>query len=161
MLKLYRTDNKVLQEINKIKDGCWVNMVDPSYNEVAEIAGHFNIDEADIMAALDDEESSRIELEDGYTLILIDIPSVEVRHDKNRHTTIPLGILITQTVIITVCTVETPILNDFINKRIKDFSTKKKMRFIYQIKIICICAIFVVILQSICVRTCTQANERI
>ena len=28
---------------------------------------------------------------------------------------------------------DTPILNDFINKRIKDFSTKKKMRFIYQI----------------------------
>lgn len=133
MLKLYRTDNKVLKELSTIKDGCWVNMVNPSYNEVAEIAGQFDIDEADIMAALDDEESSRIELEDGYTLILIDIPSVEVRHDKNRHTTIPLGILITQTAIITVCTVETPILNDFINKRIKDFSTKKKMRFIYQI----------------------------
>ena len=43
MLKLYRTDNKVLHELDRIKDGCWVNMVDPSYNEVAEIAGHFNI----------------------------------------------------------------------------------------------------------------------
>lgn len=133
MLKLYRTDNKVLHEIDEVTDGCWVNMVNPSYNEVAEIAYQFGIDEADIMAALDEEESSRIELEDGYTLILIDIPSVEVRHDKNRHTTIPLGMLITQTAIITVCTVETPILNDFISKRIKDFSTKKKMRFIYQI----------------------------
>jgi magnesium transporter len=133
MLKLYRTENKVLKEVETITDGCWVNMVNPSYQEVAEIADEFEIDEADIMAALDEEESSRIELEDGYTLILIDIPSVEVRHDKNRHTTIPLGILITQAAIVTVCTVETPILTDFINKRIKDFSTKKKMRFIYQI----------------------------
>ena len=133
MLKLYRTHNKVISEVDEITDGCWVYMVNPSYKEVTEIAEKFEIDDADIMAALDEEESSRIELEDGYTLILIDIPSVEVRHDKNRHTTIPLGILITQTAIITVCTVETPILNDFINKRIKDFSTKKKMRFIYQI----------------------------
>lgn len=133
MLKLYRTEDKVLKEIDQITDGCWINMVNPSYHEVADIADEFGIDEADIMAALDDEESSRIELEDGYTLILIDIPSVEVRHDKNRHTTIPLGMLITQSVIITVCTLETPILNDFINKRIKDFSTKKRMRFIYQI----------------------------
>lgn len=133
MVNLYRTDNKVLKEIGEITDGCWVNMVDPSYQEIAEIAYQFGIDEADIMAALDEEESSRIELEDGYTLIIIDIPAVEVRHEKNRHTTIPLGMLITQTAIITVCTVETPILNDFINKRIKDFSTKKKMRFIYQI----------------------------
>ncbi len=133
MVKLYRTEDKVLQEIDEFTDGCWVNMVSPSYQEVTEIANRFEIDDADIMAALDDEESSRIELEDGYTLILIDIPSVEVRHDKNRHTTIPLGILITQTAIITVCTAETPILQDFINKRVKDFSTKKKMRFIYQI----------------------------
>lgn len=133
MVNLYRTDNKVLKEIEEITDGCWVNMVDPSYQEIAEIAYQFGIDEADIMAALDEEESSRIELEDGYTLIIIDIPAVEVRHEKNRHTTIPLGMLITQTNIITVCTEETPILNDFINKRIKDFSTKKKMRFIYQI----------------------------
>lgn len=133
MVNLYRTDNKVLREIDEVTDGCWVNMVNPSYHEVAAIAEEFGIDEADIMAALDEEESSRIELEDGYTLIIIDIPSVEVRHEKNRHTTIPLGMLITQSVIITVCTVETPILNDFINKRIKDFSTKKKMRFIYQI----------------------------
>ncbi len=133
MLNLYRTEDKILKEIDEITDGCWINMVNPSYHEVAEIADEFGIDEADIMAALDDEESSRIELEDGYTLILIDIPSVEVRHDKNRHTTVPLGMLITQSAIITVCTVETPILSDFINKRIKDFSTKKKMRFIYQI----------------------------
>ncbi|MDD6394819.1 MAG: magnesium transporter CorA family protein [Acutalibacteraceae bacterium] len=133
MVKLYRTEDKVLQEIDEFTDGCWINMVSPSYQEVTEIANRFEIDDADIMAALDDEESSRIELEDGYTLILIDIPSVEVRHDKNRHTTIPLGILITQTAIITVCTAETPILQDFVNKRVKDFSTKKKMRFIYQI----------------------------
>ena len=133
MLRIYRTDNKILHEVEEVTDGCWVNMVAPSYQEVAEMAEAFDVDEADIMAALDEEESSRIELEDGYTLILVDIPSVELRHDKYRHTTIPLGLLITQTAIITVCTVETPILNDFINKRIKDFSTKKKMRFIYQI----------------------------
>ena len=133
MRKLYRTENKVLKEIKEVTDGCWMNMVNPTYQEIAETAEEFGVDEADLMAALDDEESSRIELEDGYTLILVDIPSVEVRHDKNRHTTIPLGLIITQTGIITVCTAETPILTDFINKRIKDFSTKKKMRFIYQI----------------------------
>ena len=45
MMNLYRTDNKVLREIDKITDGCWVNMVDPAYNEVAAIADHFDIDE--------------------------------------------------------------------------------------------------------------------
>ncbi len=35
-----------------------------------------------MLAALDEEESSRIELQDGYTLILVDIPSIEIRHEK-------------------------------------------------------------------------------
>lgn len=78
-------------------------------------------------------ESSRIELEDGYTLILVDIPALEIRHDKEAYTTIPLGIILANDMIITVCSEETPILQAFVNGRVKEFSTKKKLRFVYQI----------------------------
>ena len=64
----------------------------------AEIAEVLNVDIEDIQAALDEEESSRIELQDGYTLILVDIPTVEIRHEKQSYTTIPLGIILTQDV---------------------------------------------------------------
>ena len=33
----------------------------------------------------------------------------------------------------TVCTDDTPVLQNFVNNRVKEFSTKKKMRFVYQI----------------------------
>ena len=49
------------------------------------------------------------------------------------YTTIPLGIVIKQDTIITICREDTPVINYFINNRVKEFSTKKKMRFIYQI----------------------------
>ena len=62
---------------------------------------------------MDEEESSRISLEDGYTLILVDIPSPEVRHEKKMYTTIPLGILIKQNAIITICKEDTPVLQYF------------------------------------------------
>ena len=101
--------------------------------ESQKIADYFDIDITDIRAALDDEESSRIELEDGYTLILVDIPSIEVNHDVETYITVPLGILLTQGAIITVCTEETPVLQHFVKRRVRDFSTKKKMRFVYQI----------------------------
>ena len=68
------------------------------------VAEKLNIDIQDLLAALDEEESSRVELEDGYTLILIDIPTTEIRHDKEAYTTIPLGIILTSDTIITVCT---------------------------------------------------------
>ena len=108
-------------------------MVNPSVTEGQMIADQLDVDIEDVLAALDEEESSRIELQDGYTLILVDIPSVEIRHEKKSYTTIPLGIILTGDVIVTVCTEETPVLDAFINDRVKEFSTKKKLRFVYQI----------------------------
>ena len=49
------------------------------------------------------------------------------------YTTIPLGIVIKQETIITICREDTPVINYFINNKVREFSTKKKMRFIYQI----------------------------
>ena len=133
MVKFYRTDDKLIHELDTLQGGTWIQMVNPSVAEGQMVADELNVDIEDVLAALDEEESSRIELQDGYTLILVDIPTVEIRHEKQSYTTIPLGIILTQDVIVTVCTDDTPVLQNFVNNRVKEFSTKKKMRFVYQI----------------------------
>ncbi|MCH5267363.1 MAG: magnesium transporter CorA family protein [Lachnospiraceae bacterium] len=133
MISIYRTDDRKIHEESGIEPGTWINMVNPTVTEGELIAESLHIDIQDLLAALDEEESSRVELEDGYTLILVDIPTIEIRHDKEAYTTIPLGIILTHDIIITVCTEETPVLQAFVNGRVKEFSTKKKMRFVYQI----------------------------
>lgn len=133
MLNIYKTEEGQLHELEEMEDGVWVRLTAPTREESQRVAQAFDIDFDDIRAAMDEEESSRISLEDGYTLILVDIPTPEIRHEKTAYTTIPLGILLTQNVIITVCNDMTPILNYFVNRKVKDFSTKKKMRFVYQI----------------------------
>ena len=95
MVKYYRTDDRKIHEEPTIQDGVWVQMVNPSVAEGQMVADALDMDVEDVLAALDEEESSRIELQDGYTLILVDIPSIEIRHEKESYTTIPLGILIT------------------------------------------------------------------
>ena len=133
MIKIYKTEESIVHEIEKSEEGAWINMVSPNMEECMKIAEQFDIDIGDVRAALDDEESSRIDLEDGYTLILVDIPSVEIRYKREAYTTIPLGIILVDGVIITVCGEETPVLEAFEKRRVRDFSTKKKMRFVYQI----------------------------
>ena len=133
MLKYFKTDDQIIHEEEKLCDGCWVRMIAPTQEECSYIAEQLMVDIEDIQAALDPEESSRIELQDGYTLILVDIPATEVRHKKHVYTTIPLGIILTSDVIVTICTEDTPILQGFINRRVKEFSTKKRLRFVYQI----------------------------
>ena len=133
LVKIYRTDDRKIHEEEELTEGVWVQMVNPSEGEGEEYARKLDVDITDLLAALDEEESSRIELEDGYTLILVDIPTTEIRMDKEAYTTIPLGIILTKDAIITVCTEDTPVLQSFVLGRVKEFSTKKRLRFVYQI----------------------------
>lgn len=74
-----------------------------------------------------------MEIEDDYTLILIDIPIIEIRSDQKAYTSIPLGIMLMEDYLITVCAEKSPVLEYFVNSIVKEFSTKKQMRFVYQI----------------------------
>ena len=133
MLAIYETVNRRLTRADEIEEGTWICLTAPSQEEIREVAATLDIEPADVQAALDPEESARISLEDGYTVIIVDIPLKVDGAAEGVYTTIPLGILLTQTTITTVCSVDTPVLSDFASCRVRGCSTKKKMRFVYQI----------------------------
>lgn len=133
MIDIVKTSNGVLQKMNEITEGCWIAMTNPSATEIMEISEITGIDINHIRAPLDEEERARIEVEDDYTIIVVDIPTLEKRNDKDRYVTIPLGIIVAKENIITVCLEETPILKCFMDGRVRDFHTHKKTRFILQI----------------------------
>lgn len=133
MIKLYKTEQKIISEIDSYEPDAWIQLTKPTVEESRFIAEKFDIDLADVRAALDDEESSRVEVEKNYTLILVDIPSIEIRNDREAYTTIPLGIILLDQYIITVCAEETPVLEAFVERKVRDISTKKRMRLMYQI----------------------------
>ena len=133
MIQIFRTVDGEIRREEEITKNCWVALTDPSASETAEIAEQFGIDVADLRASLDEEERSHIEVEDDYTLVLVDIPMIEERNGKDWYMTIPLGIILTKDVIFTVCLEETPILNSFMDGRVRGFHTHMKTRFILQI----------------------------
>lgn len=133
MIRYYKTIDNKLEKLNSFENGCWINLVEPNQSEINDIVTLLNIDAESVKAALDEEERSRIDVEDNHTLILIDIPVDESDSNSSHYSTIPLGIIIVNNVIVTVCTAQTKILNDFIVGHIKDFYTYKKTRFILQI----------------------------
>ena len=130
-----KPSNRRLTRADEIEEGTWICLTAPSQEEIREVAATLDIEPADVQAALDPEESARISLEDGYTVIIVDIPLKVDGAAEGVYTTIPLGILLTQTTITTVCSVDTPVLSDFASCRVRGFSTKKKMRFVYQIPV--------------------------
>ena len=133
MIKIFKSENGAIHQVQERTAGCWVAMTNPTAAEIAETAKAYGIDPDHIKAPLDDEERARIEVEDTYSLILVDIPSVAEHDGKDGFVTIPMGIITAAEAIITVCLEETPVLDAFMNGKVRNFYTNMKTRFILQI----------------------------
>ncbi|MFK3418177.1 magnesium transporter CorA family protein [Staphylococcus aureus] len=111
----------------------WINVVEPDREEIENLMEQYNIPEDFIRDPLDSEKSSRIEYDEdtGYSLIIIDLPIV---NSTNRSVlsfvTIPLGIIIGNGIIVTVCDAE----NEFLeNLPKRDINLKFHSRFALEI----------------------------
>ena len=133
MIRIFKTEDGAMHEKEEMQPGCWIALTNPTASEIIDIADAYQIDPDHLKAPLDEEERSRIEVEDDYTLVLVDIPSIEERSGKDWFVTIPLAIIMTNDVLITVCLEETPVLTSFMDGRVRDFHTFMKTRFILQI----------------------------
>lgn len=133
MVEIYKTFGEELKSTNTFEDGIWVNMTNPTMEEIDHISGRLKIDIDYIKAALDEEERSHIESDNGQILFVVDVPFKEVDNDASLYGTIPLGIIIAQESVVTVCLKDNVVVRDFAEKRVKSFYTFKKTRFLLQI----------------------------
>ncbi|WP_244834309.1 magnesium transporter CorA family protein [Clostridium sp. BJN0001] len=135
MIRIYKNeiDNNKLKVLDTIENGSWINIIAPSDEELILISKKTGVSLDFLNAALDDEETSRIESEDNVTLLIVDIPFTEMEENSLTYDTYPLAIIHTEKQIITVCLKNSKILTDFIHSKVKSFFTFKKSRFILQI----------------------------
>src|SRR3712207_3430252 len=101
MKQMFLSSAIEFKEIETFEPGAWIKLVNPSQEESIAIADQFNIDISDLRAPLDVEETSRIAVEDDYTLIIVDVPVYEERNNKSYYVTMPLGIIVTESAVIT------------------------------------------------------------
>lgn len=128
----YREQNRIVEQ-DSLKEDCWISLVDPTGSEVEQIAEHYNVDVDAIKSALDTDERSRIDVDENYTMVLVNIPTIETHNDRELYDTIPLSVIITKKAVITVCLEKTPILEGFAGGMVRDFNPAMKSRFVLQI----------------------------
>ena len=133
MIQIFMTEDGAIHQKDEIQSGAWIALTNPTATEILEISETCGIDPDHVRAPLDEEERSRIEIEDHYSLILVDIPVIEERNEKDWYVTIPLGIIVTQKMIFTICLEDTQVLPRFMEGRVRNFFTYMKTRFILQI----------------------------
>lgn len=133
MIQYYKTENGSMKEIDVWENNCWINVVNPDEREVNALIEQFDLEPDFIRAALDEEESSRIENENGSTLIIFDMPYVDKRDGNIIYTTMPIGIIVTPTNVITVALRENLILSEFAQGVVKNVNTALKTQFVLYI----------------------------
>lgn len=135
MINIYTTDEEMkFKELKNLRKGCWIDMINPTNDEIKEIASKTNTDLDLLLKLTDDEELPRIEVGDNATLIVVDTPYITDTRYKHKYNTDPLGIIVNNDgYFITISLKRQTFLDDFKNNRIKNFDIKKRTKFVIQI----------------------------
>lgn len=137
MIEYFKSDARLLSPLYEFEPGCWVNLVRPTSEEITHVLATTGVEEDFLRAALDPEESSRVELEEDQTLLIVDIPTLEesnVEQDESKiFGTLPMGIIVLPNTVITVCLQDTTVLRGIAQNKVRDIHTAMRTRFVLQI----------------------------
>lgn len=112
-MKTFLKNGVGLVAIDQWEPGCWVNIEQPDENDKNYLLREVQIPEAFYNDIEDADERPRIEMEDGWTLIILRIP---VKIDDQRHpfNTTPLGLIFNSNYCVSICFHRTEVIPDFI-----------------------------------------------
>ncbi len=135
MITIYKTNEQnKLCTLEMVEPHCWINITNPTLEEIEQIHRETKVDRQLMIKLLDDEELPRIEVSGNSTLIVIDTPFIEDKRHKNRYVTMPLGIIFSNdNYFITISLKKNEVIEEFISGHIKDFYTHMKSRFLIQL----------------------------
>jgi len=136
VITIYKTRETGLDVIAEPENNCWINVVDPSAEEI-ELLASWEIPPDFLTYPLDLDERARSEREDsGSMLILLRIPYFQGVQVDVPYITIPMGIITTKKWIITVCRRENEVVQEFTSGRVHGLETGKRNRFILRLLLV-------------------------
>ncbi len=133
MIQSFKSNGAVLDPVAQPVEGCWMNVVNPSGEEI-EYLTQLGLPMDFITYPLDLDERARSQREDdGKLLVLIRIPFFQGPDVDVPYITIPLGIVLTDHYILTICSKPTELIGEFLTGKVRGLATGKRIRFVLQI----------------------------
>lgn len=133
MITQYITTSEGLTAIDDFRDGCWIKVVNPTDKELSLLVERFGVWIEFFTDPLDLDERARFEVDEGNTLILLRSARREPEEAAIPFITLPIGMIFTGSVLITVTLTEVDVLEEFVNGWVRNFDTRQRTRFALQI----------------------------
>lgn len=136
MIKIYARKDNALQEIDAPEYRCWINVYPPfSHENLRKLGEELDIPFDFLIDSLDVDERSRFEVEDGIELIVLKTPIV---NDKDsdidaQFITVPLGIIMTNDMVLTLSPYENPVIDWFVNGKGKNLDPSDRSNFVLRL----------------------------
>ena len=109
---LKNAENGGLTTLDNWQKKCWISITSPNQDEINYILNELKVPSDFLYDIQDDDERPRVEIEDGWTLIIMRIP---IRRDSSiSFFTVPLGIVIKDDIVATICFHQNDVMPDFI-----------------------------------------------
>lgn len=109
MIKIFKTFGECA-EITTAEAGCWINVIQPTQEEIERVKLDFKLPADIIRDILDADERPRVEFDDLWTLVILRIP-IENMSNGVPYYTIPLGVFVGPDFTLTLCGKENEILH--------------------------------------------------
>ncbi|MEL6357436.1 MAG: magnesium transporter CorA family protein, partial [Bacteroidota bacterium] len=136
MVRYYAKHDGRPVELDTLQTGCWVNIEPPfSQEELEEVAQRFEIPLDFLTDPLDIDERSRYEREEDVRLIILNTPVLSQTEEGNDaiYITVPVGIILTPDNLITITSAPSPVLQLFLDNKIRNFNQADEQLFVLQI----------------------------
>lgn len=119
MIKFFKSEQNDIKKLDAYEDGCWVDLINPSDDEVEDVSTLTGIAEETLKSALDEEESARMERDGNTVLCLLDTPTITDGEEGDTYETIPMALIYNEKCLVTVSLRGNPVLGDFIASRVE------------------------------------------
>lgn len=134
MLTIYQWVNGSLREVVTPDGPCWINMADPSTEEILRVQTLTGVSREFLSDPLDRDERPRMDVDDdGTLLIVVHVPYHEPNENLHPFNTLPLGVVHTSNAVITVCNRPTPIAASFLDQIRRVCPPEQKFRFTFHL----------------------------
>ncbi len=130
MLRIYKSEDGgklVKLKKNKVLPLSWYNLINPTPEEMEKVSTQLKLDSDMLKNALDLDERSRVEFEDGVLSLIVNLPLMD---DEGKFDTLPCGLAFTKHNFLSISSRDNRILSSFNKNTAKTFDTRERGRFL-------------------------------
>ncbi len=109
MKTIYQIQKDRVEEVARMPKKFWVDLVDPTEEEIQSVCRKLSIKKNDLLKALDKSEIPHIEFRENFSLFIYSIPYMINNNGRKKYRSYPFGVFFFSDGLLTVSLLEHPI----------------------------------------------------